>query len=315
MRAQLEAVIEELKRLRDEGVDAIYCEDDTFAKLQERVASIPVPPPSPSAVVEENSVKKTATDKEAAFPFVEELPKPAAPVKKSVASQGLPPGVKPIPDPQPFTLPAGDKQTRWQWLREKVLQCPVCNEHVRPGKQIVFGVGNLDARIFFCGEAPGAEEEEQGEPFVGPAGQLLTKIIQAMGLKRNDVYIGNILNWRPEHDMPFGNRKPVPVEMNFCLPYIRAQIEIVQPEVIVALGVTAAEGLLQKYGQIKMRSMRGQWQDFNGIPVILTYHPSYLLHNNTNKTKREIWEDMLAVMERLKMPISEKQRRYFLTPS
>ncbi len=319
MRAQLEAVIDELKRLRDEGAQTIYWEDSTFEQLRERAPVLSIesvasemqatPQDEPSLASRDSS---PASD-EGEEASVEVATKAARTPKKAAPSQGLPDGVAPIPDPQPFELPDGDKATRWQWLRDRVLQCPVCREHVEPGKQVVFGVGNLDARIFFCGEAPGADEAEQGEPFVGAAGQTLNRIIQAMGLKREEVYIGNILNWRPEHDKPFGNRKPAPVEMNFCLPYLKAQVDIVRPEVIVALGVTAAEGLLEKHGQIRMRAMRGQWQAFNDIPVILTYHPSYLLHNNTNKTKREIWEDMLAVMERLNMPISEKQRGYFLT--
>src|SRR5207237_197134 len=137
------------------------------------------------------------------------------------------------------------KATRWNALRELVRNDAICRARVRPGKQVVLGVGSLDAKIMFVGEAPGAEEEVQGEPFVGPAGQLLTKMILAMGLKREDVYIGNIMNWRP--DLPtvgnapqVGNRPPTEEEMRYCLPYLRAQIEIVQPALLVALGSTAA---------------------------------------------------------------------------
>ena len=119
----------------------------------------------------------------------------------------------------------------------------------RPANWVVFGVGDIDARIMFVGEAPGADEEIQGEPFVGPAGQLLTKMIQGMGLERAEVYIGNIMNWRPEMKaingiVPLGNRPPTAQEMAYCLPYLKAQIEIVNPEIVVALGATAATGLL-----------------------------------------------------------------------
>ena len=228
-----------------------------------------------------------------------------------IGSVGLPDFVKPIPVPEPFTLPGGDKQSRWDWLKDKVMNDPVCNEHVKPGKKLVLGVGSLDADIFFCGEAPGKDEEEQGEPFVGAAGQLLTKIIGAMGLKREEVYIGNIMNWRPEHDKPFGNRKPVEVEMAYCLPHLKAQIEIVQPKVVVALGATAVDGLFG-YGEGKgIRRKRGSWREFDGIPTVITFHPSYLLHQGTMQVKRQVWEDMLAVMEKIGLPISDKQRGYF----
>jgi DNA polymerase len=154
-----------------------------------------------------------------------------------------------IPAPPVVNLPAGDKTTRWNALRDLVQNDAVCRTHVRPGKKVVLGVGNLEAKIMFVGEAPGAEEEVQGEPFVGPAGQLLTKMIQAMGLARGDVYIGNIMNWRPEMPVAgggeqYGNRPPTEEEMSYCLPYLRAQIELVGPELLVALGTTAAQGLL-----------------------------------------------------------------------
>ena len=151
--------------------------------------------------------------------------------------------------PPVVVLPAGDKSSRWAALRELVRTDATCRVHLRPGKQAVLGVGNLDARIMFVGEAPGAEEEIQGEPFVGPAGQLLNRMITGMGLQRPEVYIGNIMNWRP--DLPvagggaqIGNRPPTREEMAYCLPYLRAQIEIVRPEILVALGATAAQGLL-----------------------------------------------------------------------
>ncbi|MDR1255351.1 MAG: uracil-DNA glycosylase [Puniceicoccales bacterium] len=206
----------------------------------------------------------------------------------------------------------GDKSFKYNWLREKILNCPICRQHVRLGKKIVVGVGNLDAEIFFCGEAPGADEEIAGEPFVGRAGQLLTKIIAAMGLSRSDVYIGNIMNWRPEMESAVGNRPPTREEMHFCLPYLEAQIEVVQPKVIVALGATAVNGLLGYDSSRLMKNIRGKWFQFHGLPLMVTFHPSYLLRNSTIAAKRTVWEDMLAVMEKVSMPISEKQRNFFL---
>jgi uracil-DNA glycosylase family 4 len=196
-------------------------------------------------------------------------------------------------------------------LREKVSGCTKCPHLVSSRTQTVFGVGNADADLMFVGEAPGADEDAQGEPFVGRAGQLLTRIIETMGLRRGDVYIANILKCRP--DTPkgsFGNRAPTPAEMQTCRPYLVQQIEIIQPKVIVALGAVAVEGLLNI--RSSMRELRGRWHVYNETPLMITYHPAYLLRNQAPSEKRKVWEDMLLVLERLEQPISEKQRNYFL---
>jgi uracil-DNA glycosylase len=243
---------------------------------------------------------------------------PSTPVAKSGMTGEMPSAKSnELPPPPAVSLPSGDKQVRWDALLQQVINDPVCRAHVRPGRKVVLGVGNLDAKIFFCGEAPGADEEVQGEPFVGPAGQLLTKMIQAMGLKRSDVYIGNIMNWRPELPLSsggiqVGNRPPTTEEMAYCLPYLRAQLEIVNPELIVALGSTAAQGLLGAGTFKTLGEIRGRWKQFAEKPVMVTYHPSYILRNPTNRSKRAIWEDLLKVMERAAMPVSDKQRSYFL---
>jgi uracil-DNA glycosylase len=196
-------------------------------------------------------------------------------------------------------------------LREKVSLCTKCPHLASSRTQTVFGVGNADADLMFVGEAPGADEDAQGEPFVGRAGQLLTRIIETMGLRRADVYIANILKCRP--DMPkgsFGNRAPTPVEMQTCRPYLIEQINIIQPKVIVALGAAAVEGLLGI--RSSMRELRGRWHVYNQTPLMITYHPAYLLRNQAPSEKRKVWEDMLLVLERLERPISERQRHYFL---
>ena len=195
-------------------------------------------------------------------------------------------------------------------LREAALVCVKCPHLAKSRTQVVFGVGNAKAELMFVGEAPGADEDAQGEPFVGRAGQLLTKIIEAMGFQRGNVYIANVLKCRP--DMPpgvSGNRKPTPEEMKTCLPWLEKQIELIKPRVMVALGATALEGLLG--ATTAVNKMRGRWLDFHGIPVMATYHPAYLLRNQTVTEKRKVWEDMLQVLERLEKPISEKQRRFF----
>ena len=183
---------------------------------------------------------------------------------------------------------------------------------------MVFAVGNPDSPLMLVGEAPGAEEETQGEPFVGPAGQLLDKMLVAMGLDRGGVYISNLCKYRPAISggaQGTGNRAPTAAEMEACVEFIREEIEIIRPRVIVALGATASEGLLGR--KVAITRERGQWQTFEGIPLMLTLHPSYLLRAaqegpvRGNAEKRKAWEDLLAVMDRLGMPISEKQRGFF----
>jgi uracil-DNA glycosylase len=195
-------------------------------------------------------------------------------------------------------------------LREAALTCVKCPHLARSRTQVVFGVGNPRAELMFVGEAPGADEDAQGEPFVGRAGQLLTKIIQAMGFRREEVYIANVLKCRP--NMPPGvpgNRKPTAEEMSTCLPWLERQIALIKPRIMVALGATAVEGLLGANAPVS--KLRGRWLDFRGTPVMATYHPAYLLRNQSISEKRKVWEDMLQVLDRLGKPISEKQRKFF----
>ncbi|HEY4300427.1 MAG TPA: uracil-DNA glycosylase [Candidatus Didemnitutus sp.] len=300
VREQLLALNEELRRLKSEGHRTVAVSEESLATLREAVAF-------------ETGVSGPVV-RDAAPVSAPPTGEPAAPPRLvAVAS----PGGGGIPaEPPVVTLPEGDKTTRWNALKERVLADPVCQAHVRPGKKVVLGVGSLDAAIFFCGEAPGAEEEVQGEPFVGPAGQLLTRMIGGMGLKREEVYIGNIMNWRPEMSAPagvqYGNRPPTAEELRYCLPYLRAQLAIVAPRLVVALGATAASGLLGAGTFKTLGEIRGRWHAFGGVPLMVTYHPSYILRNPTNRSKRMIWEDLLQVMERAELPISPKQRNYYL---
>ena len=218
------------------------------------------------------------------------------------------------PMAKPTLPPSGTKTERLAALRAETLQCQICPHLAKSRTQVVFGVGDPEARLMFVGEAPGADEDEKGEPFVGLAGKLLTKMLTAMELTREQIYIANVLKCRP--DMPgstSGNRKPTRTEMDACLPYLRAQVAIIAPVVIVALGATAVEGL---FGPQKttISRLRGTWMELDGVPVRPTFHPSYLLHNQNLALKRLVWEDLLSVMERLPLPISEKQRGFFLPP-
>jgi DNA polymerase len=206
------------------------------------------------------------------------------------------------------------KATAFTELRTRVLACVKCPNLASSRTTVVFGVGNIDSPLMFVGEAPGADEDEQGEPFVGKAGQLLTKIIQAMGVSRADVYIANILKCRPDTPgQSAGNRKPTSAEMTTCIPYLHEQIDLVKPKALVALGATAVEGLLGKTEGIS--KLRGHWQTYRGIPLMPTYHPAYLLRNQAMSEKRKVWEDMLQVMEKLEMNITAKQRGFFLQGS
>jgi uracil-DNA glycosylase family 4 len=174
-------------------------------------------------------------------------------------------------------------------LRAIVTACEKCRLS-KSRTQVVYGVGNPNADLMFIGEAPGRDEDIQGEPFVGRAGQLLTDIIKAMKLTRDDVYIANVIKCRPPD-----NRNPEPDELDECRPYIRRQVEIIQPRVIVTLGRFALQSLTEKAFAIS--SVRGQWLEYNGVRVMPTYHPAYLLRNPA--AKKEVWADMKKVMSEL----------------
>jgi len=175
-------------------------------------------------------------------------------------------------------------------IEARAKKCVKCGELSRCRHSVVFGVGSPRAEIMFVGEAPGHDEDMQGEPFVGRAGELLTKIIAAMGFTREDVYIANVLKCRPPE-----NRTPLPDEVVNCLPYLLSQIELIKPKVIVGLGATAVRALLDV--QLGITKMRGHWYTFRDIPIMPTFHPAYLLRNPP--AKKEVWEDMKAVLEKL----------------
>ncbi len=310
MRTVLLALTDELRRLRAAGVKTVSVSDDSIGTLRRLVRRAEVGAGRQEAGNEALPGGAAEGPAAGSRPPVSGLREPASRPSK-------------LPPPPVVTLPDGDKAARWQALRELVLNHPVCRAHAAPGKQVVFGVGSLDARIMFVGEAPGADEEDQGEPFVGPAGQLLTRMITAMGLARADAYIGNIMNWRPEisrrpDGRQIGNREPTPEEIAFCLPFLAAQIEVVEPRVVVALGATAARGLLGAHTFRNLGEVRGRWHEWRGRPLRVTYHPSYLLRKEAEgpaaakRAKRIAWEDFLAVMERAGLTISPKQRNYFL---
>jgi len=185
-------------------------------------------------------------------------------------------------------------------IREDIGDCTRCVLHKQGRKQIVFGVGNPRADIMFIGEAPGADEDVQGEPFVGRAGQLLNNMISAMGIRREDVYIANIIKCRPP-----GNRTPEREECDTCSPFLMRQIEVVKPKIIVALGAVAAKTLLGVNDA--MVNLRGHIYDFKNTKLAVTYHPAYLLRDP--RQKKETWKDLQMVMKYLGMPLPKQKEQ------
>ncbi len=298
----LDATIQYLEDLKARGVRFVPVAPEALAALRgtARPSGTPAVTPRPSPPVS------------AATPAPEKSPLPTGPQAGAELFALAAPVVNPAVPRPPSLSPAAKTQAMAE-LRERARVCVKCQHLAASRKNVVFGVGDINAQLMFVGEAPGADEDEQGEPFVGKAGELLTRIIQTMGLSRQSVYIANILKCRP--DTPgetAGNRKPTAKEMATCIPYLHEQVDLIQPRVIVALGATAVEGLLGK--TIGITRLRGQWQTYRGIPLLPTFHPAYLLRNQALSERRKVWEDMLKVMEKLGLPINEKQRNHFTKP-
>jgi len=204
----------------------------------------------------------------------------------------------PVLQPEDFVESDVSDPTRaLHLIREDLGDCTRCRLHKQGRKQIVFGVGNPKAELMFIGEAPGADEDQQGEPFVGRAGQLLNNMIKAMGLRREDIYIANIIKCRPP-----GNRTPERDECETCSPFLMRQIAAIQPKVIVALGAVAAKTLLAI--NAPMSEFRGRWFDFRGTKLAVTYHPAFLLRDP--RQKKEAWKDLQMVMKELGLAIPAK---------
>jgi DNA polymerase len=321
----LDAAIQQLQELKAQGVRFVPLSAEAVAALNQtpRPAAKKSVPPAPIEHREPErgpALARTAltgavqhTQKVSDAPALVSLRRPEgrAPDVEKPLSLNLPAEAPAASTPQ---LSPEAKAAAFAELSQRARACVKCEHLASSRKNVVFGVGSIDAQLMFVGEAPGADEDEQAEPFVGKAGQLLTKIIQTMGLQRGDVYIANILKCRPDTPgQTAGNRKPTPEEMKTCIPYLHEQIDLIRPKVLVALGATAVEGLLGK--TIGITKLRGNWQVYRGIPLMPTYHPAYLLRNQALSEKRRVWEDMLQIMDKLGMPITEKQRNFFLKAS
>ena len=216
---------------------------------------------------------------------------PAAQPKAAAAVGGFRPRVAPLAAPSHVGDAAAEKQSRLDALRAEIGDCRRCTL-CEKRKRVVFGEGHPDARVVFVGEGPGEEEDKSGRPFVGRAGELLTKMIEAVGWRREDVYICNIVKCRPP-----GNRDPLPLEVSTCEPFLAAQLRAIAPAAIVTLGKPAISALLGRV--VAITKMRGRWLEWQGVPVMPTYHPAYLLRNYTRETRQAVWDDLRAVRERV----------------
>ena len=300
----LDILLEELRRQKAAGVRRVSVTADSLAALKS-LAGTPAAPaaaaaPAPAKAAPVSASARTA-DAPASVPV-----RPVTPV----AAAALKP-VAPIPDAPIFTLAAGTKAERLQALRQLVDACAETKKHLTGSHRALLGHGSADAKVVFVGEAPSLEEMEAGQAFAGASGELLQKILGAAAISPADYYLAPVMVWRPEPPTQYGKRPPTARELAFNLPYLRAQIDVVAPRIVVALGAQAFEALHGRTPSITQA--RGQWFDLSGVPLMPTYHPNYLLHNPSASAKRAVWEDFLLVMEKLGLPISEKQRGFFAT--
>ena len=293
----LDILLEELKRQKAAGVRRVSITADSLTALK-ALAGTPAAqatpaPAKPSAAPAPASIRPAVTPVAAA-------PKPAVGVAAA-----------PIPDAPIFTLAAGPKAERLQSLRQLIDACAETKKHLSAPQRPLLGHGSLDAKVVFVGEAPTIVEMEAGQAFAGESGELLQKILSAAAINPADCYFVPVMVWRPEPPTQYGKRPPTAREIAFNLPYLRAQIDVVAPRAVVALGAQAFEALHGRTPSITQA--RGQWFDLGGVPLLPTFHPNYLLHTPSASAKRTVWEDFLLLMEKLGLPISEKQRAFFAT--
>ncbi len=222
------------------------------------------------------------------------------------------PATQAVTDSALIPVPDGTREDKLRYLQTLAMDWEPVKSLNSLRNTMVFATGNPHADIMLIGDAPGHDDEVRREPFTGKADEKLNQILTAMGLSRDKVYISNIVKFRP--NLPNRNtnkRPPSPAEIAACLPFILTEISLIKPKVIIALGSTAATAL-PGMNEVNVASLRGKFHNVNGIPVRVTYHPRYLLRSDSPHEKRKVWEDMLAVMDLLNMPVTEKQRGYFL---
>jgi DNA polymerase len=298
---ELQEIVVEARRhlewLRDSGVDDLAGEPSASSSPRDdrEVPRVPAVPPMKTRGSRQGEGETRLPGKERVGPAP--LPGPL-PAPRGEGDETLCTGRQPRLDSGKGPPPGGvhyaltDKgcgSPALLALREQIGECSRCK--LAGGRtKLVFGVGNPDAELMFVGEGPGADEDAQGEPFVGKAGQLLTKMIEAIAFRREEVYIANVVKCRPP-----GNRDPEPDEIAACEPFLKAQIAAVRPKIVVALGRFAVQTLLRDATAISRQ--RGRWREYEGVKLMPTFHPAYLLRNPPEKKK--VWEDLQLVMKEL----------------
>ena len=298
----LDILLEELKRQKAAGLRRVSISDASLATLKTLAGAAPAAS-APAAAAKQAPLSgdiRPSVTAAAIRPVIPVAVKPTVVATTPVTADA------PI-----FTLPAGTKAERMQALRQLVDACVETKKHLTGSHRALLGHGSLDAKIVFVGDAPSLEEMEEGKVFSGASGELLQKILAAAAISPADYYLASAMVWRPEPPTQYGKRPPNARELAFNLPYLRAQIDVVAPRVVVALGAHAFEALHGRTQSITQA--RGQWFDLSGVPLLATFHPNYLLHTPSASAKRTVWEDFLQLMEKLGLPISEKQRGFFAT--
>ena len=312
-KALIREVREQVLYLKELGVDSLAVD---WKPAENRAVSKPVPAviasavpaivkesPPPDIAIPERKPEAAKADQRPAGSRMAALPslanrKPAARTETQIKEQEVIKKeklIEPMIEEQAGTIEqsvrSGEGAETIEAIRAEIGNCTRCPLHAQGRTQIVHSTGNFNAELMFVGEAPGADEDVKGEPFVGRAGQLLTKIIESIGIKREDVFIGNINRCRPP-----GNRQPLPEEASVCRPYLLREVEVIKPKVIVVLGAHAAHNLLEVKTPIS--KLRGHFHDYFGTKVMPTFHPAYLLRDPHKK--KEVWEDMKMVRDLLR---------------
>lgn len=311
----IQILLSELRSLRGDGVESVSIGPEAESKLRDLLAkakggvghaeapilkggqSADGPGPLPTTLA------RTPRAVEGRRPLATPMAGKPAKVGFDDSAVLTPPVLDPI-------LP-GAPVERLDALREILRACPECRRQLPAGQEPLLGFGSAEADILVVVEHPSAEEMLGGSPFIGAAGEVLAKAVQAMGIDRDRVYVAPVLRWRPVLPTGQGGRPASAREIAYCLPYLRAQVEILGPKVILAFGNVPLNALAGGDEPLRVTQVRGTWREVMGIPMMPTFHPSYLLHNPAPKVKRDFWEDLLAVMERLGLPVSERQRGYF----
>jgi uracil-DNA glycosylase len=308
--SMIRAVRQRLESLGRAGLDRIPAPPPSAVSRTSAPPTNPIAGPLSRLAAKLEQPTSRGEDVEGALPNAEVFPAGAVPMAATPLAEPAEPSVSPLPVPSLAVLfsssgfdqppiPACDRPALLQALAGEVAVCRRCTHLADTRTQTVFGIGKADPRLMFIGEAPGADEDRLGEPFVGRAGQLLTDMItKGMGLTRDQVYIANILKCRPPE-----NRNPTIDEANNCFPYLEQQIAIIRPEFLCLLGKVAAQAVLNTTQAIG--KLRGKWHRYRGIPTLATYHPSYLLR--TPAAKKDAWEDLQILMKEMGLVRPGKQ--------